>query len=93
MEDIIDLLLVIALQSYRGQTKHFGKSKNTLNSQGHVKQGEKNMLHKAKPARTSERLRGNQKKIASLYQIAPHERHFCPFALEKLNIRNVIPTS
>ena len=32
-----------------------------------------------------------QKKTASLCEIPRHERHFCHFALEQLNIRNVIP--
>ena len=29
-------------------------------------------------------LRGNQKKTAPLCEMAPHERHFSPFALEYL---------
>ena len=39
------------------------------------------MLHNAQPARTWESLKENQKKTASLCEIAPHERHFYPFAL------------
>ena len=30
-----------------GSNQPFGESKDTLNSRGHVKQGEKNMLHNA----------------------------------------------
>ena len=49
MEHIIGILLYnsFILVELPGQTKHLRKSKDTLNSPGHVKQGEKNMLHNA----------------------------------------------
>ena len=53
--------------------------------------GEKQGLPRARQGRekrTCYIMRSQQ-----LCEIAPHERHFCYFDLEKLNIRNVIPTS
>ena len=47
MEDIIGILFYDSFISHRDQTKHLGKSKDSFNYPGHVKQGEKNMLHNA----------------------------------------------
>ena len=47
MEDIIGILLYNSFIELPGQTKHLGKSKDSFNSSGHVKQGKKNMLHNA----------------------------------------------
>ena len=93
MDDIIGILL------YNSFVKLPDSNQTLEENQRHCKlpragqAGRKNMLHNAKPARTCESLRRNQKKAASLCEIALHERHFCPFALEYLNIRNVSPTS
>ena len=51
MENIIDILLYNGFIEVPSQTKHLGKTKGSLNSPEHVKHGEKNMLHNAKPAR------------------------------------------
>ena len=50
MESIIGILFYDSFIELPGgggeQTKHLRKSKDSFNSPGHVKQGEKNMLHK-----------------------------------------------
>ena len=69
MEDIIGILLY-------NQT--FRENKDTLNSPGHVKQGEKNMLDNALPTTVSNRTT---------------QKTFLLFCFRKLKIRNVIPTS
>ena len=82
MDDIIGILLYNSFVELTGSNQTFAEN------QGHCK------LPKAgQAARTCESLRRNQKKEASLCEIEPHERHFCAFALEYLNIRNVSPTS
>ena len=45
MEDIISILLYNGFVELPGSNQTFGKSKNTFNFPGHVKQVEKNMLY------------------------------------------------
>ena len=59
MEDIIGVLLYNSFIELPESNQTFGKSKNSFHSLGHVKEGEKNILHNAKQARTSESLNGN----------------------------------
>ena len=61
MEDIIGILLYNSFIELPESNQTFGKNQG-LDSPRYVKQGEKNMLHNAKQARTWESLRGNQKK-------------------------------
>ena len=52
MENIIGILLYNSFIELPGSNQTIGESEDTLNSPGHITQGEKNMLHNAKPART-----------------------------------------
>ena len=52
MEDIVDILLYNSVIVLRDQIKHLEKTKYYFNFPGHVKQGEKNILHNTKPPRT-----------------------------------------
>ena len=59
MEDIIGILLYNSFIELPGSNQTSRETKDTLNSPGYVKQGKKNMLHNALPARTWESLEEN----------------------------------
>ena len=59
MEDIIGILLYNSFIELQESNQTFEKNQDSFNSPGHVKQGEKNMLHNAKLARTGESLKGS----------------------------------
>ena len=61
MEDIIGILLYNSFIELPESNQTFGKNQG-LDSPGYVKQGEKNMQHNAKQARTWESLREIKKK-------------------------------
>ena len=58
-KNIIGILLYNSFIEIPGSNQTFEENKDTLNSSGHVKQEEKNMLHNAYPASTWENLWGN----------------------------------
>ena len=61
MEHIIVVLFYYNFIELPGSNKHLGEKQGLFHSPGHIKQGEKNMLHNALPVRISQSVRINIK--------------------------------
>ena len=83
MEHIIGILLYDSFIELPGSNQRFEEKQGHFQLPRARQAGRKEHATKCVTSEDLRKsLRENQKKIMYLYQIAPHERHFCLFALE-----------
>ena len=96
MKYTIDILLYNSFIELPGSSQTIGETKESFNFSifSLPRAGQAERKEHATSGVASEDLKkfkGNQKKTASLCEIVSHEKHFCYFALEQLNLRNMFP--